>query len=198
MKQKHRIMSAVFTGSVMLGLIPATAEAHPIKGVGDFYAGMLHPILTIEQLLPLIALSLLAGQQKRESAIDVLIAFPLALAAGACIGLYHGTASFADLLDVAAMVGLGGLVAAAWRGPRAVPLALALVLGLNLGWVNGGEVGPSIAAYRFIAGLMLAGLLLTAYGIGLVRGLKAGWTQIAIRAVGSWIAAIGVMVLAVK
>jgi urease accessory protein len=90
------------------------------------------------------------------------------------------------------------LVAGAWRAPRPVPLAHALVLGLNLGWANGGEIGSPIVAYRFIADLTLTGLLLTVYGIGLVRSITRPWTRVAIRVAGSWVAAIGVLVLALK
>ena len=57
---------------------------------------------------------------------------------------------------------------------------------------------PCIVAYRFIVGLTLTGLLLTVYGIGLVRSLTRPWTRVVIRVAGSWVAVIGVLVLALK
>ena len=75
----------VIAGGLMTFLAPLPAFAHPMKGVGDFYAGMLHPVTTIETALPIVVLSLLAGQQRREAAINVLAAFPGGLLFGAML-----------------------------------------------------------------------------------------------------------------
>lgn len=59
-------------GAVILTVLsPVLAVAHPMAGVGDFYAGMLHPLTAIEFVLPMVALSLLAGQQGRDAAIAI-------------------------------------------------------------------------------------------------------------------------------
>jgi len=52
--------------------------------------------------------------------------------------------------------------------------------------------------YRFIVGPTLTGLLLIVYGIGLVRSLMRPWTRVALRVAGSWVVAIGVLVLTLK
>ena len=44
----------------------------------------------------------------------------------------------------------------------------------------------------------MVGLLLLVYGNGLVRNLKPEWTQIAVRVVGSWIAAVSILVLGLR
>ncbi|MGD0620152.1 MAG: HupE/UreJ family protein [Bryobacteraceae bacterium] len=183
---------------LVLLLLPAFASAHPIQGVGDFYSGMLHPILSLEQLLPIVALGLLAGQQGRESAVRVLALFPAGLIAGACAGLFWPTPSFLVPVNAASIALLGVLVAGAWRLPKFALLALAPLLGLLYGLPDGAEVGGAVEAYRFIPGVALAGFLIVAYGAGLVRGLKAPWTRIGVRVAGSWVAAIGVMVLGLK
>jgi len=51
---------------------------------------------------------------------------------------------------------------------------------------------------KFIPGLALVGLMLVTYGVGLVRRLKLPWMLIGIRVVGSWIAAVGILVLGLK
>ena len=63
---------------------------------------------------------------------------------------------------------------------------------------NGGEIGSPIVVYRFIVGPTLTGLLLIVYGIGLVRSLMRPWTRVALRVAGSWVVAIGVLVLTLK
>jgi urease accessory protein len=53
--------------------------------------------------------------------------------------------------------------------------------------------------YLYIPGVALAGLAVTAYGLMVTDYLlrrKADWIHIAVRVAGSWIAAIGILVLA--
>jgi len=68
-------------------LLPTIAAAHPIKGVGDFYAGMLHPLTALDFLLPWIALALFAGQQGKKGALLVLCTFPGAILLGAILAV---------------------------------------------------------------------------------------------------------------
>jgi urease accessory protein len=146
----------------------------------------------------MLALSLLAGQQNRDSAIAVLGVFPVMLVTGAIIGLFIPLPPQVGLIDTALMIVLGILVA--WGGRLHVWLSLSLsaLLGLTVGAANGAEVITGVSAYRFIPGLALVGLLLVAYGIGLVRRLKAPWMQIGVRVVGSWIAAAGILAMSIK
>jgi len=55
-----------------------------------------------------------------------------------------------------------------------------------------------ISALRFVAGLAIVGLLATTYGTGLVRRFRMEWAQIAVRVVGSWLAAVGILVFGLK
>jgi urease accessory protein len=178
-------------------LVPALAAAHPIPGVGDFYSGMLHPLLSLDQIVPLIALSLLAGQQERRTAIAVLLALPLAVIAGATAGLVWQAPAWLALFNTAAMVALGALVALSRPLPRTLLCAISIALGLALGLALGSEITLDEAP-RFIPGASLESLAVAVYGIGLVRWLKAPWTRIAVRVAGSWVAAIGIMVLGLK
>ncbi len=187
-----------FRAALIAGLWPAVASAHPIQGVGDFYSGMLHPLLALEQILPMIALSLLAGQQERRFAAGVLGVFPGALIAGACAALLRTPPAFLVATITASMVGLGLLVAISRPLPRTPLFALAAALGACEGMLVGAEATDGVAAWRFIPGACLAALLVLAYGIGLVRRLRAPWTRIAVRVAGSWLAAAGIMVLALR
>ena len=179
-------------------LLSSAAIAHPMKGVGDFYAGMLHPLTSMEAILPLVALSLLAGQQRRETAIKILAAAPAALAVGTLLILVRPASSPLGMIELAITALAGLLVALARKLPASVPIALTVALCLAIGWANAAEITPDISPFRFIAGLALVGLMLTAYGIGLVRAAKVEWTQIAVRVVGSWLAAVGILVLGLK
>ncbi len=177
---------------------PAPAAAHPMPGVGDFYAGMLHPLTAVELALPLVALSLLAGQQDRDTAIRLIATVPLALGLGAVLGLV--TPAPAGLLqaNVGAMVVLGVLVAAAPALPAYAALALAAVPAATVGLANGAELGGQLSPARFVPGLALAGFLLVTYGVGCARRLRAPWMRMGFRVIGSWIAAVGILTLGLE
>ena len=185
-------------GACAVFLLPSSAFAHPMKGVGDFYAGMLHPVVSIEMILPLIALGLFAGQQRRETAIGVLAVFPTAILVGTFLTFMRPVPSFiaTAILSMTAVTGL--LIALSKRLPVAIPIAVAVLLGLAIGWSNASEITPQISPARFVAGLALVGLLVASYGVGLVRSLKVDWSQIAVRVAGSWLAAVGILVLGLR
>jgi len=179
-------------------LAPLPAFAHPMPGVGDFYAGMLHPVITIETVLPLIALSLFAGQQRREAAIHLLVAFPASLVAGALMATLGNAPAYLGVVQLVLTAGFGILVAFAGRVPSWLLVSLGAVLGVSVGWADAADAFGQMNRFRFIAGLALVGLLLLVYGNGLVRNLKLEWTQIAVRVVGSWIAAVSILVLGLR
>jgi urease accessory protein len=193
----RKLASAGATALLLL-VWPAAAFAHPMQGVGDFYAGMLHPLTTIEFLLPMVALSLLAGQQRCTSAIAMLVAFPISLAIAAVLGTVTHLPSLAAWINLGSMSGLGLLVAADRPLPPNLAAGLTTLFGLTIGLANGAELGGQDSPYRFVPGLALAGLMLLTYGVGCVHRLTAPWMRIRVRVIGSWIAAIGVLVLSLK
>jgi urease accessory protein len=192
------VKKTIVAAAGLATLSPLPAFAHPMQGVGDFYAGMLHPVITIETVLPLIALSLLAGQQRREAAIHLLAAFPAALIVGALLASLRDAPSSLGIVQLILTAGFGILVAFARPVPSWLLVALGAVLGVTAGWANAAELVGQGSRLRFIAGLAVVGLLLLVYGNGLVRNLKREWTQIAVRVVGSWIAAVSILVLGLR
>jgi urease accessory protein len=192
--------SCVSAGLVAFPLLlwPTGVSAHPMPGVGDFYAGILHPLTAIESLLPMIALSLFAGQQVRKSAIIIVAVFPISLMAGAALGGLARSPAIAGWINLGSMAVLGLLVAVARPLPAVLVVALSAVLGTTIGLANGAEIGRQVSPYRFIPGLALAGLLVVSYGIGCVRALRQPWLQVGFRVLGSWIAAVGILVLALR
>ncbi len=179
-------------------LVPSVAVAHPIKGVGDFYAGMLHPLTALEFLLSWIALALFAGQQGRKAALMTLGIFPIALVSGAGLALIVQAPAWLPGVNLVVIPLLGLAVALAFSCPSTVTILLVAIVGSLHGLANGSEITTSMSAWRFIPGLAVAAIVNLTYGIGLVRSLHKPWTRIAVRVVGSWIAAIGIMVCAFK
>ena len=193
-----RFRHTVFFAILLIAGWPAVAAAHPIPGVNDFYLGMLHPVTTLEFLLPLLALSLLAGAQDRSAAIGMLATIPLALVGGAIMALFVPVPDPVRWINVSSIAVVGALVAAAARMPVTLAIALSAVIGTVIGWASGTDVGEQISAMRYIPGVSLAGFLLVAYGIGCVRSVRVPWALIGFRVLGSWISAVGILFLGLR
>jgi urease accessory protein len=184
--------------SWLLLLLPIAASAHPMPGVGDFYAGMLHPVTALEQLLPILALSVLAAQQGKRAARELLIALPLAIVAGAVASPAFSTSKLLITIPLAATVALGLLTAVAKPISRFAIVPIAVVTGLSIGAANALDSGAQVSLLRFTGGMALAGVLLCAYVTVAMQELFAVRAPVAIRVAGSWLAAIGIMTLALK
>lgn len=176
-------------------LVPSAAHAHPMPGVSDFYAGMLHPIVTVEFVIPLVALGLLAGQQGRGTALALLLAVPMALVVGAAAGLGWSAPFPVPWLNNLSIVMCGIALAGAWLLPRPVAVAIGVLPALTVGWLNGAEIDESMSAFRFVGGVALVGFIVIVCGVGGLRRLEVFWKDMAVRVLGSWIAAVGILVL---
>jgi urease accessory protein len=177
------------------------AYAHTAaKEVGDFYAGFLHPVTALEHVLSFVGLGLLVGQQGKRVASGILV-FSCTLMMGAASALWMATVPYVSVLNILSAVLLGLLVAAAWPLPIAVVYGIALVFGLSHGFANGTAITAPIRPYLFIPGIGLAGLIVPAWAMiiaDFALSQKLGWMNIAVRVAGSWIAAIGILVLAIS
>lgn len=169
------------------------------KGAGDLFAGALHPLTTLEHVVLFIALSLLAGQQMRRSRTEgVLLVFPAALIVGATAAAWLPQLPGATLINMAFAIVLGALVALARDLPNPVFVVLVVSCGFVHGLANGAAVTPEIRSYLFIPGVGLAGMAVLAYGMLMTDYIYQrdnGWMRIALQVAGSWIAAIGMLVM---
>jgi len=184
-------------GAAALLLCSRPAEAHIVSSrLGDFYAGAAHPLTGLQDVVLWTALGVLAGTQTAARARWLAAVFPAGLVAGFLFGLASGVVNGVAAVDAACMVALGGLIAVGVRLPGPALPAIALALGLVRGMANAGGVSPDTNTPLFAAGFAMAGYvaitLLTA-AILAFRRSGDGWQSVALRAGGSWIAAIGLM-----
>jgi urease accessory protein len=193
-----KIASAAGLALLILLCLPTVVAAHPMKGVGDFYSGMLHPLTALEFLLSWVALAMFAGQQGRKTALLTLAIFPSALVLGASLGTVVPAPAWLPAMNLVLIPILGLAVVLAISFPTPATVILVAIVGLLHGLANGAEITAPVSPWRFIPGLATIAVLVLAYGIGLVRSLHKPWTRIAVRVAGSWIAAAGMMVCALK
>jgi hydrogenase/urease accessory protein HupE len=172
----------------------APASAHLVQtGFGTFYDGIAHLLLTPADLLVVLALGALAGLRGAEVARPLLFVLAGAWLAGGVAGA-AGPGGGEPSLALALSVALAGVLVA-WN--THLPRVLVLALGGTAGALHGYANGATMTGFDplRLAGAVLACFVLTTLAAGLVVGLRARWQEIAVRVAGSWIAAIGVLML---
>ena len=179
-----------------LGLVPAIGEAHLVNtGLGPFYDGVSHFVLTAEDLLPALALALLAGLRGAGAGRLALFALPIAWMAGGLFGLASPMAGVTAGAATVSFLVLGGLVAADARLRREWIGGLAVGLGLVHGYCNGSAMAEAGLGALGLVGIVLTLFVTTALAAAVVVALRAPWARIAVRVAGSWIAATGVLLV---
>jgi len=195
LKSARALMSAamVLTGA-------NAAEAHIVAArLGDFYMGAVHPLTDLGDVVLWTATGVLAGTLGGAKARWLIPVFPLGLLIGLSLGNVFGAAS-AQLADATMMLAIGMLLAAAAQVPTLLLCAIAFAVAVMRGAANGADLGPETDRLLFAAGLACVGygaitltMALTAVFRRTHSDSATSWRAIAVRALGGWIAAIGLM-----
>jgi hydrogenase/urease accessory protein HupE len=180
----------------VLVLLPVPAHAHLVTtGLGPFYDGVSHFFVSPDDLVPVLAMALLAGLNGPRAGRYALFVLSLAWLVGGLLGgRWPGTPAAPIATSLSFLV-LGGLVALDRRLPFAVVVALAAALGLRHGFGNGAALASSPGGPQGLVGIAIAIFVVFALVSAFVVSLRAPWTRIAVRVAGSWIAAIGLLLL---
>jgi urease accessory protein len=196
---RRRWIASALLASAATWLHPAPALAHGSLAIGDFYTGMLHPFLHFETLLPTLALALWSGQLGQPHAWRLPLLYLAAALLGAVAGILEFELQLGTPMLRLSMPILGLLVATRGKLPVVAAIAMALIVGICSGQVNALEPGGRIERpLLFAAGLgSCTGLILYHVVTRVVR-YQAFWVQTGVRVLGSWIAAAGLLVLALE
>jgi hydrogenase/urease accessory protein HupE len=176
--------------------LPSPAVAHLVTtGLGPLYDGISHVFLSPDDLLPILAMSLLAGLNGPEAGRRTLFGLAIAWLAGGLAGFIFGRALLPGTLTCISFLVLGGLTAADRRLSPTVMLVIAVAVGLLHGWLNGTGIAEARREALGLAGIVSVVFVLSALVSAFVISLKIGWMRIAVRVAGSWVAAIGLLML---
>lgn len=188
------------TGALVLGvmgvlfLLPAAAFAHLVTtGMGPVYDGIGHLLLTPEDLVPVIALSLYCGMRGARAGRYAMFMLPLAWLLGGLVGL-NLDLDITIPVPALSFLLLGGLIAADAKLPDQLIGPMTVMIGLLHGVLNGlvlksGPGGPALL------GIMGALFVLVAIMSAFVVSLERSWTRIVVRVMGSWVAASGMLMI---
>jgi urease accessory protein len=185
---------AIVLFAIMLCAEPAEAHLNS-TGMGPIYDGWMHFLMSPEDLVPALALALLAGLRGATYGRRALFTLPAAWLLGSLFGLTVTATNGSAVLSSLWFLLLGGLVVADAKLSLCAMTALAVLLGLVHGYLNGTGMGQSGFAVVAVVGVASAVFVLIALAAAFVSQLRAHWARVAVRVAGSWIAAIGFLML---
>jgi urease accessory protein len=192
--RRHRC-SITLAVALLCLLMPVRAEAHlPTIGLGPVYDGIFHLLMSPEDLIPVIALALLAGQKGARSSRGVLWILPVAWFSGGFVGMFIGVPRGSALTCFSFLM-LGGLVATNAKLSIPLTVGLAALLGFFHGYLNGSGINRFNDGTYVLLGLALAVFVVVALFSSFVVPLRRQWALIVVRVAGSWIAASGLLML---
>jgi hydrogenase/urease accessory protein HupE len=163
--------------------------------MGPFYDGLMHFLLSPEDIIPVFALALLAGLRGAAYGRRALFVLPVAWLLGGFAGLSGMAAKPHPTIAAGWFLLMGGILAADARLSLHLTTAIAALLGLYHGYLNGTGMGVSSTTTVALFGLVFGVFVLIAVAAAFVLRLRAQWARIAVRVAGSWIAASGLLML---
>jgi hydrogenase/urease accessory protein HupE len=192
---RPRLISFWLTLAITLIAAPA-AHAHLMNtGLGPFGDGLTHLLVAPEDLLPVIALSLWAGLRGPVFGRAVLFALPVAWLIGSAAGILLAPPSTLPVAETVLTIALGVLLATNRPLPLTWIAGLAVLLGLLHGVLNSSEIPQASSGQISAAGVVVALFAAVSLLAGQAASMRLPWARVAVRITGSWIAAIGLLML---
>ena len=196
MSARSRFVPIVVCSTLACALVPTAAEAHLVTtGLGPIYDGISHVALSPDDLVPALVMALLAGLNGATAGRRGLFAVTAAWLLGGIAGFLVGQPIGPATVPTASFLVLGVLTAADRRLSPATVATLAVAVGLLHGWLNGAGIVDARREVLGLAGIVSAIFVLTAIAAAFAVSLRAAWARVAVRVVGSWVAAIGLLML---
>jgi hypothetical protein len=173
---------------------PGVAHAHLVNsGLGPFYDGALHLVLSPMDFVRLLTLSLFAGAQEPGAGRAVVVTAPVAwLLAGAAGLAFDAPGAFAVANGVSLFL-LGAAVALNLRAPAVVAAVIAAGFGGLLGFQSSVELRADNADWVALVGASAVVLALLLLVTSFVASATAFALRVTCRVLGSWAAATGLL-----
>jgi urease accessory protein len=175
--------------------LPVPAHAHLVTtGLGPFYDGITHFFVSLEDLLPALALALLAGLQGARAGRYALFCLTIAWFVAGVAAMLRPTEITTPALAAFVLLGFGALAAADRRVPDALVGALAVLLGTVGGYLS----ASAIAVEADLTGFAVLGAAAALFAVVALAAAAAVVAQrapgrIVARVAASWLAAIGLL-----
>ena len=156
----------------------------------------LHILTEPDHLVACFAIGLLAGQRNGRAIGGLLIVFITGFVVAFCAAALARLGAFESIDAFAAagtLIAAGLLVAI----PRLARLPLAVAVAVATGLIHGFANGLAAATLMAVFGAAGAAALLAVLGAGIGWLFRAPWGLIAVRVLGSWTAAMGLILFGI-
>lgn len=184
------------SAAALLLAAPAAAQAHLVNsGLGPLYDGALHLLMSPGDLLGIVAAAMLAGLRGARAGRLTAIVLPVAWLAGGVIGMKLQVAAELPWLSVFSFMILGVLVAADARLSPVVVASLGGLYAVLHGLLNGSALAVLGAGSTALLGIVLTVLMVALLIAAAVVAMRAPWGRVAVRVAGSWVAAVGILMI---
>ncbi len=184
--------------SVAIYLCLATsAYAHTgEESANGFLAGVLHPLTGFDHLLAMVAVGIWGATLGRPLIWVLPVAFPMLMVVGGILGITGVPLPYIESGIATSVIVLGLAIAAAWRAPVPVAVAIVAAFGVFHGYAHGAELPQSASPAAYVAGFVLCtgALHLAGIALGALQSFPKG--PQALRASGGLIALAGVWIFA--
>jgi urease accessory protein len=180
--------------AVPLALAAGPASAHLVStGLGPAYDGISHFLLSPEFVAPVLGLALFAGLRGPDHARRALFTITGAWFLSGLAGIAPPAGLESSLTTATIFLTLGGLLAA----DASLSLMLTTLVAGVVGLVGGAMSTAAAGALPFtgLLGVTAAVFVITALVSSLVVPLRIAWMRIAVRVAGSWLAALGLLLV---
>ncbi|MFM2282186.1 MAG: hydrogenase/urease accesory protein HupE [Pseudomonadota bacterium] len=182
--------------AVALLALPGLAEAHPGLHADGAFSGFSHPFSGLDHILAMVAVGFWASTLGGPARFIVPSAFVAVMALGGVMGIYGIELPMVETGIALTVAMLGLLVAFEVRVPTMAAAVIVGVCALFHGHAHGTELPGMSSAAGYVAGFMVATVILHAVGLGLAT-LRFGRTgQIVGRFAGALVALSGAALLA--
>jgi urease accessory protein len=168
--------------------------AHLVNsGLGPFYDGALHLMLTPMHLVGLVTLSLFAASQGADAGRLLVIVTPITWFLAGTVGVVSQMTGSLAIANASALVLLGGSVALGLKTSSTVAAVAAAVFGGLLGFQSGLELRAANADWVALIGTVAVVLAVTVLVSALLISHTAFAFRLVLRVLGSWAAATGLL-----
>lgn len=179
----------------MLCLLSGPAFAHSeFPGVGSFWNGALHLFVSPEEAIGLFAIGVAVARFGTERMQKPLLAHLLALPLGTIAGLFAAPAELESLRALPLLAPGVVLIVPAYSSLAYAVGAVGFASAAT-GFACGNAVPPDTSRLVFAAGMVFGALVVTGAALLVWERLARPWLHIGVRIAGSWMVAIGVMLL---
>ncbi len=177
---------------------PATAFAHTVGGMSGFMHGFMHPLGGLDHILTMVAVGTFAAWLGGRALWLVPAAFVAMMAFGGWLGAAGIALAYVETGIAASVIVLGLALALRLALPAAAAATLVGLFAVFHGHAHGAEMPMDSSGLLYAAGFMLATAMLHGGGIGLGIGTArlGRRSELALRAGGGAMAALGLAILA--